>query len=92
MHWEGRWALIPQDDAGIFDARRLACIPFDDGSLEIPLDAPPRRVLALRNGREEPDAGWSFSEGRLRLKVPPDHASLGGFLVLRDGASHYAQQ
>lgn len=84
MRWEGRWAVISQDGSGIFDSHRLACIPFDGGFLELPFDVPPRRVLALRNGREEPDHTWSFARGKLRLEVPPDRDSPGGFLVLRD--------
>jgi hypothetical protein len=84
MRWEGRWALISQDDSSLFDSSRLACIPLDAGFLELPLDAPPSRVLAVRDGREEDARNWSFVEGKLRLEVPPGSDSLLGFLVLRD--------
>ncbi|MGE5645808.1 MAG: hypothetical protein ACM336_08450 [Acidobacteriota bacterium] len=79
MQWEGRWALISQDAASIFDTRRLALVPFDGGSIEVPLAARPRRVLALRDGREEPYEGWSYTGGTLRLEASRE----SGFAVER---------
>jgi hypothetical protein len=84
MRWEGNWALISQDDSSVFDSTRLACIPLDAGFLELPLDAPPSRVLAVLGGREGNARNWSFAEGKLRLEVPPGIDSLLGFLVLQD--------
>lgn len=83
MRWDGRWALISQDDASIFASRRLACIPFDAGFVEVPLESRPERVLAVRDGREEVVKNWSFTDGRLRLEVPQDSGPLLGFLVIQ---------
>lgn len=84
MHWEGRWALISQDDASIFATRKLACIPFDAGFLEIQLDFRPTRVIAVRADREEAMDGWTFVNGKLRLEPPANRAGLLGFLVMQD--------
>ena len=40
--WEGRWALISQDDLDVFTSGRLACIPVDGESLHIPAARAPR--------------------------------------------------
>jgi len=84
MRWEGRWALIAQDDDSIFASGKLACIPFEAGFLEVPLDSRPDRVLAVRGGREEAVNDWSFGDGKLRLEVPVGSDSLLGFLVIRE--------
>jgi hypothetical protein len=84
MRWEGRWALISQDDASIFAARKLACIPFDAGFLEVPLEFRPARVVVVHADREEAISDWTFVDGRLRLEVPADRNELLGFLVIRD--------
>jgi len=84
MRWEGRWALIAQDDDSIFASGKLACIPFEAGFLEVPLDSRPDRVLAVRGGREEAVNDWSFGDGKLRLEVPAGSDSLLGFLVIRE--------
>ena len=83
MSWAGRWALISQDDESIFAARKLACIPFEAGFLELPLESRPERVIAVRAGVEEPLNGWSFVDGKLRLEVSAGDGSLLGFLVIR---------
>jgi hypothetical protein len=84
MHWQGRWALISQDNAGIFASRKLACIPFDTGSLDITLDARPSRVVAVRADDEKEMNDWTFVDGRLHIGTPSDHPGLLGFLVIRD--------
>jgi hypothetical protein len=84
MQWEGRWALISQDNASIFSAGKLACIPFDGGFVEIPLGSRPVRVLAVWPGREEAVNNWTFSNGRLHLEAGTDREGIMGFLVIRD--------
>lgn len=83
MSWAGRWALISQDDASIFDSHKLACIPFDSGYVELPLASRPERVLAVGSGGEQVLKDWTFQAGRLHLEVPPGSAPLLGFLVIR---------
>jgi hypothetical protein len=82
LRWQGRWALIAQDDESILHSRRLACIPFGAGTIELPLPAAPRQVLAVYAAREEPLHGWTFRRGRLRLSANlyPD---ILGILVVR---------
>jgi hypothetical protein len=84
MHWQGRWALISQDNASIFATRKLACIPFDTGSLDIMLDARPSRVVAVRADDQEEMNDWTFVDGRLHIDASSDHPGLLGFLVIRD--------
>jgi hypothetical protein len=84
MHWQGRWALISQDNASIFASRRLACIPFDTGSLDITLDARPSRVVAVRADDEKEVNDWTFVDGRLHIEASSDRPGLLGFLVIRD--------
>jgi hypothetical protein len=83
MRWEGRWALISQDDGSVFASKKLACIPFDAGYLEVPLESRPERVLRVRTSGEEAVSNWTFADGRLRLEVPAGSDSLLGFLVIR---------
>ncbi len=84
MRWQGRWALISQDNDSIFASRKLACIPFDTGFLEVPLEFRPARVVAVRANREEPVNDWTFVDGRLHIEASQDLAGLLGFLVIRD--------
>ena len=49
VHWQGRWALIAQDDEPLAASHRLACIPFDGGYLRLPRPSSPARVMAVEN-------------------------------------------
>ncbi len=84
MRWQGRWALISQDERSIFTSRKLACIPFDDGFLEIPLESRPDRVVAVHSGSEETISGWTFEAGKLHITASADHSGLLGYLVIRE--------
>jgi hypothetical protein len=84
MRWQGRWALIAQDQAGIFTSHKLACIPFDHGFLEIPLDSRPARVVAVHPDRDEVINDWTFEEGKLHIDASADHSGILGFLVTRE--------
>ena len=84
MRWQGRWALISQDNAAIFATRKLALIPFDTGFLDIPLEYRPSRVVAVHADREEVFSDWTFVEGRLHIETPPDRPALLGFLIINN--------
>jgi hypothetical protein len=84
MRWQGRWALISQDNADIFATRKLALIPFDTGFLDIPLEFRPSRVVAVHADREEVITDWTFVEGRLHIETSPDRAALLGFLIINN--------
>jgi hypothetical protein len=84
MRWQGRWALISQDNEAIFASRKLALIPFDTGFLDIPLEFPPSSVVAVRADGEEVISDWTFVEGRLHIETSPHRGALLGFLIIRN--------
>ncbi len=83
--WTGRWALISQDDLDIVHSRRLACIPFDGGSLRIDLERSPLEVRAVYQNEEVHYQRWNWTAGHLVLEAGngaegrPDFV---GFLIL----------
>ncbi len=85
MDWSGRWALIAQDDAEIFASKRLACIPFEPGTLHLPIARPQAVKLIVKEG-ESDYANWSWRDGVLSLAADPTLAfdTLTGVLILRE--------
>lgn len=69
IRWHGRWALIAQDDASIFDAKKLALIPFGEGFLDMPIARRPIKVVAVVNKKEIPFMGWAWKNGRLTINI-----------------------
>ena len=45
VSWQGRWAMIAQDDEGLATSKRVACIPFDGGSLRFSRRIAPAKVV-----------------------------------------------
>ena len=80
VHWQGRWAIIAQDNEGLTASRRLACIPFDGGSLRLPRSSAPARVMAVGK-REHLLTSWSWHEPILEVRCPPS-PELVGILVI----------
>lgn len=81
--FQGRWAIISQDDQSIFDARKVALIPFDGGFVEMPLGKAPSKVVAVFDSVEKLYKNWTFQNGRLRINAQSvkNNPSLNGFLV-----------
>jgi hypothetical protein len=80
VHWQGRWALISQDDEALANSHRLACIPFDGGSLRLPRTSEPTRVIAVDKS-EHPLTSWSWRESSLEVRCPSS-PELVGILVI----------
>ena len=60
MRWDGRWALIAQDDRDVFGSRTLVCVAFEGGRLRLPRDTRPTSVVAVFVDGERPVTGWSW--------------------------------
>ncbi len=80
VRWQGRWAIISQDDEGLAASHRLACIPFDGGSLQLPRSAAPRHVVAVDKS-ERPLTSWSWHNSALEVQSPIS-PELVGILVI----------
>jgi hypothetical protein len=79
VHWRGRWAIIAQDDEALSTSHRIACIPFDGGSLRLPRSMAPARVVAVDKS-EQPFAGWSWRDSTVELQCPAS-PELEGILI-----------
>ena len=82
MTWQGRWALIAQDDESIFSSRRLACLPVDGTTLQIPLSRRPNRVLVVTRSAEAEWSDWSWKGDRVTLRCENDKEGLLGFIIV----------
>jgi hypothetical protein len=80
VHWQGRWAIIAQDDETLAASHRLACIPFEGGILRLPRPSAPARVMAVEKG-EHLLTSWSWHESTLEVRCPPS-PELVGILVI----------
>lgn len=83
--WQGRWALIAQDDEAVFDTSKLALIPFDGGFVDIASPKRPAKVVAVINQKEVQFTGWAWKNGRLTINAGSVRANpgLNGLLVYR---------
>jgi hypothetical protein len=80
--WQGRWAIIAQDDADIRSSRRLACIGFDGGWIELDLARAQGRVLALTRAGERRAHEASITGGRVRIEASSTDANdVLGYLI-----------
>lgn len=82
LNWTGRWILISQDDASIFDSRELAVIPITSGTLQLPYTVPVGEVRAVFADRDEA-VPLEWCDGFVHLSHFQDSAErpLLGFLV-----------
>lgn len=69
LKWSGRWILLAQGEAGIFDAAATALIPLDAGFLALPRSSPPTAVRVVRADRDDPFDDWSWSDGKVHVMV-----------------------
>jgi hypothetical protein len=84
VRWQGRWAIIAQDEETLAASRRLACIPFDGGSLRLPRTSSPAQVVAVEK-RENPLTGWSWHDSTLEIRCPSS-PELGGMVEIPETA------
>jgi hypothetical protein len=80
VRWQGRWAIIAQDDDGLAASHRLACIPFDGGFVQLPRTTAPLRVMAVEKG-EYSLTSWSWHAATLEVQCPTS-PELVGILVM----------
>ena len=81
--WNGRWALISQDDQAIDQSDSLVCIPFDAGQLQLKRKQPPQQLRAVYAEKEQDYPHWKWEEGTLTLNVDEeDIEQLLGFIIL----------
>lgn len=85
IRWQGRWAIISQDEQSIFETGKLALVPFDGGFVEIPLAKRPAKVVAVLNKAEKPFASWEWKNGTLKINGASlrEEPGLNGFLVYK---------
>ncbi|RRB01218.1 hypothetical protein [Larkinella rosea] len=85
IQFRGRWAIISQDDQSIFDAKKVALVPFDGGFVEMPFGKAPSKVVAVFNKEEKPFKLWEWKAGKLRIDAHSlqSNPSLNGFLVYK---------
>jgi hypothetical protein len=69
MAWQGRWAIISQDEQSIFEARKVALIPFDGGFVEMPWTKAPAKVVMVSNKAEKPFTSWQWKDGKLKINA-----------------------
>ncbi len=80
VHWQARWAIIAQDDESLAASHRMACIPFDGGTLRLPRPSAPSRVVAVDKS-EQPLTSWSWRDSILEIRCPSS-PELVGILVI----------
>jgi hypothetical protein len=83
IRWQGRWALISQDEQSILTTKKLALVSFDGGFVEIPLSKKPAKVVVVVNKAEKPDSTWSWTNGILKINGESARTNplTNGFLV-----------
>jgi hypothetical protein len=67
--WQGRWAIISQDEQSIFEAGKVALIPFDGGFVEMPWTKAPAKVVMVSNKVEKPFTSWQWKDGKLKINA-----------------------
>jgi hypothetical protein len=83
MAWQGRWAIISQDEQSIFEAGKVAFIPFDGGFVEMPWTKAPAKVVMVSNKAEKPFTSWQWKDGKLKINAEGSLHDpwLNGFVV-----------
>jgi hypothetical protein len=82
IKWEGRWALISQDDRDIFSSTKLAVIPFDSGMISIPLAKKPVSVSRKNILKTESFTDWTWDGKSLTINMSQKmFENTAGFLV-----------
>jgi len=83
LSFTGRWIVLAQGDASIFDAATLALIPLDSGRIELPRASAPKAVCVVYADEEKIIPDWSWANGRLSVALEPARAAelLLGILV-----------
>jgi hypothetical protein len=83
LGWNGRWAIISQDNLDIRDSKHLACIGFDVGGwIELKRNPSPSRLVEITRAGERSAAEAKIDGRRIRLDISPMHFDdLLGYLI-----------
>ncbi len=82
FEWDGRWALISQDDEGIGETRQLAVVPFDTGFISIRLSSMPDKIEKVNIHGSLPLQKREWKDGILTLRVDDnDLNQTAGFII-----------
>ena len=80
--WEGRWAVVTQDQKDVTNSTELALIPFDPGHLSIKLPSKPDEVRMIGIGTNKVTKNWKWNEGKLTVHMTSeDLSSTAGFVI-----------
>lgn len=84
ISFSGNWAIISLNNESIYKSSQLSCIPFGKGSLTIPSETKPKRLLAVYSDKTKKYPNWSFSHGTIYLSVSKEMAdSMLGIIIER---------
>ena len=82
FEWEGRWAVIAQDDKAITESSKLAVVPFDEGQIAIKTKSKPEKILTVGLSSENETKDWVWEHGFVKLKIAEaDLSRVAGFLI-----------
>jgi hypothetical protein len=67
--WDGRWAIISQDNQSINESSKIAIVPFDAGKIALKTASKPRKALAIGLKGESPANNWTWEQGVLVITI-----------------------
>ncbi len=83
FEWEGRWAVVSQTSNGIFEAGRLAVIPFDAGFISIKLSSAPEKIEKVNNQELVDARKWDWKNGILTIRIDEKELNqTAGFIIV----------
>jgi hypothetical protein len=67
--WEGRWAIVSQDNKGIATSNEIVVVPFDNGYISINLSSKPKSIVMIGINEESRWEGWSWKDNKLTIEI-----------------------
>lgn len=84
LDFTGKWALISQNDQSVFEADKVAVVPFGKGQISIPLNNRPKRItVEYENQSEDKQFRWENDIVILEVKEEEIEKALLGYLIHR---------
>jgi hypothetical protein len=82
FEWDGRWAVVSQDNKGILEAGQFAVVPFDAGFISIKLLSAPAKIEKVNIRESVPLQKWDWKDGILTIRVDEKELSqVAGFII-----------
>jgi len=82
FNWEGRWAVISQDNHAITEAAEIVVVPFDKGFITIALPFKPKQIMKISFNEESRMDDWSWKDSKLIIKINDQQlSSTAGFKI-----------